>query len=76
MKTIEDETVTQKPTRARPDSPTPAWIVTRQTTHGDVARRAHEIFCEGGSEHGHDLENWLQAEGELLGVRHVASAQG
>jgi hypothetical protein len=31
----------------------------------DVARRAYEMFCERGCEHGHDLDDWLQAEREL-----------
>jgi DUF2934 family protein len=31
-----------------------------------IARRAHELFLERGSQHGHDLEDWLQAERELL----------
>ena len=34
-------------------------------TSEDVARRAFELFCERGGEHGHDLEDWLRAEREL-----------
>jgi hypothetical protein len=34
-------------------------------TPEDVARRAFELFCERGGEHGHDLEDWLRAEREL-----------
>ena len=30
-----------------------------------VARRAYEIYCERGSEHGHAMDDWLQAEREL-----------
>jgi len=33
----------------------------------DIARRAFEIFCERGFRHGHDVEDWLQAERELRG---------
>jgi hypothetical protein len=36
-------------------SPTPA----------EIGRRAFEIFLERGSVHGHDLDDWLQAEHEL-----------
>jgi hypothetical protein len=36
-------------------------------TDQDVARRAFEIFCERGFRHGHDIEDWLQAERELRG---------
>jgi HSP20 family molecular chaperone IbpA len=31
-----------------------------------IARRAHELFEARGREHGHDLEDWLRAECELL----------
>jgi HSP20 family protein len=31
-----------------------------------VARRAYELFCGRGFAHGHDLEDWLQAESEFL----------
>jgi len=31
-----------------------------------IARRAHELFEARGREHGHDLEDWLRAESELL----------
>jgi hypothetical protein len=29
---------------------------------GDIARLAHELFLARGAEHGHDLEDWLEAE--------------
>jgi hypothetical protein len=32
-----------------------------------IARRAYERFEERGREHGRDLEDWLEAERELLG---------
>src|SRR5713101_9864708 len=31
-----------------------------------IARRAYELYESGGSAHGHDRENWLQAESEIL----------
>jgi len=31
-----------------------------------IARRAHELFEARGREHGHDLEDWLRAQRELL----------
>jgi hypothetical protein len=34
-------------------------------SHDDVARRAYELFQARGSEPGHDLEHWLDAEREL-----------
>ena len=33
----------------------------------EIAQRAFEIFCDRGFQHGHDLEDWLQAERELRG---------
>jgi hypothetical protein len=32
----------------------------------DIARRAFELYCNRGSQHGHDLDDWLLAEHELL----------
>lgn len=34
-------------------------------TPADIGRRAFEIFLERGGVHGHDLDDWLQAEHEL-----------
>ena len=31
-----------------------------------IARRAYEIYESRGRQDGHDLENWLRAESELL----------
>jgi HSP20 family molecular chaperone IbpA len=31
-----------------------------------VSRRAYELFEARGSQHGHDVDDWLQAESELL----------
>jgi hypothetical protein len=33
-----------------------------------IARRAYEIFLARGAEHGHDLDDWLQAEREVGGL--------
>jgi mRNA-degrading endonuclease HigB of HigAB toxin-antitoxin module len=30
-----------------------------------IARRAFELFVARGQQHGHDLDDWLQAEREL-----------
>ena len=35
-------------------------------TENQIAARARAIYEERGSAPGHDLENWLQAESELL----------
>jgi DUF2934 family protein len=31
----------------------------------EIARRAFELFCAGGYQHGRDVEDWLTAEREL-----------
>ena len=32
----------------------------------DIARRAFELYCDRGRQHGRDLDDWLLAEHELL----------
>ena len=40
-----------------------------------IRARAYELFEARGHEHGHDVDDWLQAEGEILGKqRKVAAA--
>ena len=48
------------PSRRRSDSLPP-----RDPINEAIARRAHELFLARGAEHGHDLDDWLQAEREL-----------
>jgi len=31
----------------------------------DVARRAYDLYLARGREHGHDVDDWMQAEREL-----------
>jgi len=35
-------------------------------TREEIEMRAHEIYVERGGTHGQDVEDWLQAEHELL----------
>jgi hypothetical protein len=42
----------------------------------EISRRAHRIWEEKGSPHGHDLEFWLQAEREVLGADSSLRAVG
>ncbi len=37
-----------------------------QVTHEDISRRAHQIWELSGRQEGHEIEQWLQAERELL----------
>jgi len=38
-------------------------------TEEQIRSRAHEVFLQHGSQPGHDLDNWLQAEHELMQLR-------
>jgi hypothetical protein len=42
-----------------------------RATRDEISRRAYEIFEARGSQHGHDLDDWLQAERELRGTRAI-----
>lgn len=33
-----------------------------------IRERAYELFLARGCEHGHDREDWIQAEAEVLGT--------
>lgn len=48
--------------------------VHRLPTHEQIAHRAHEIFLERGSQPDREVDDWLQAEYELmqLPVRKIA----
>jgi hypothetical protein len=46
--------------------PMPASSPRIDGTCDAIARRAFELFCARGGEHGHDVEDWLQAEHEFL----------
>ena len=35
-------------------------------TEEQIRSRAHEIFVQSGRQPGHDLDNWVQAEYELM----------
>ena len=38
-------------------------------THDEIARRAYALFEKSGRVSGHDMENWLQAEAQLMADR-------
>ena len=38
-----------------------------------IARRAFELYVERGCEDGHDLEDWLRAEREVMEAPHHAA---
>lgn len=38
----------------------------RDPIHEAIARRAYELFLARGGQPGHELDDWLQAERELI----------
>ena len=40
----------------------------------EIRRRAYELYEARGREDGHVLDDWLQAEAEILGTRRRANA--
>ena len=52
----------------------PPTIAVGLPTDQDIALRAHQIFLDRGSIPGHDLDDWLQAERELIAAS-VATPQ-
>ena len=43
-----------------------APIVDDRVIHQAIAEKAHELYEKGGRRHGHDLEDWLEAEQLIL----------
>ena len=75
-----------KPHKAKKSKPTRSGVPFSLSSPADlqskvqklqlaIARRAHELFEARGQEHGHDLDDWLQAESELLCPVSVAMSQ-
>jgi ABC-type tungstate transport system permease subunit len=47
----------------------------QRPTHDQIAARAYEIFIARGGAHGHDNEDWQQAERELMQMPGARSAE-
>ena len=59
------------PLRRRSDSLPPR----RDPLTEAIARRAYELFLDRGGEHGHDVDDWLQAEHELIEAARTRSRE-
>jgi hypothetical protein len=46
-----------------------------ELTEEIIQKRAYELFEKRGGQHGHHLEDWLQAEAEVLGKKTLPSAE-
>lgn len=40
--------------------------VTGDSTEAEIRDLAYQLYCEGGYQNGRDLENWVQAEQQVL----------
>jgi hypothetical protein len=47
------------------ESPSHTQALAAKIAESEIARRAFQLYCERGGQHGHDLDDWLQAEREL-----------
>jgi len=50
-------------------------IGSQELTEEIIRLRAYQLFEKRGYEHGHDVEDWLEAEGEIMGKRPAAIAE-
>jgi hypothetical protein len=76
---------TRKPPTATPVSPPRPRLIRRTraaapnepatVSHELIARQAYWLFLERGCVHGHDLDDWLTAERELLEPRSESMAR-
>lgn len=66
------------PTPSAPERPEPeepgVVMPTQISSREEVARRAYELYLERGGQDGHDVEDWLGAEAELLHDRGRAAS--
>lgn len=74
------DAASRKPRAVKPAAPkvvaaAPKLVVaTRTPGASEIAMRAYELFLENGSQHGFDVEHWLQAEHELRTGRMTSAA--
>ena len=51
--------------RARKSAKKPAVAASPVVTDSMIAGRAYDLYLARGGQHGHDVDDWLRAEGEL-----------
>lgn len=60
--------------KAKRNASAAAELSPMQPSHNDIRSRAHEIYVERGEYPGRELDDWLQAERELLGFAAESNA--
>jgi hypothetical protein len=58
--TKSDDSITTAADRSPKLRAQPATVTT-----GDIAHRAYDLYLARGRKHGHDVDDWLQAERDL-----------
>jgi hypothetical protein len=58
----------------RKDKNEGADLGAQEPTEEIIRLRAYKLFEDRGYEHGHDVDDWLQAEAEIVGRKPVARA--
>jgi hypothetical protein len=51
------------------ETPSTPDVGSQELTEEIIRIRAYFLFEQRGYEHGHDLEDWIQAEAEVLGKK-------
>jgi hypothetical protein len=63
--------IEKKPSTPAPKSDEPTVLIPIEQ---QIRQRAYELYGQRGRTHGHDLEDWLQAECEIKGRQANAAA--
>jgi hypothetical protein len=58
----------------RTEKKTTADIGSQELTEEIIRMRAYQLFEQRGCLHGYDVEDWLQAESEVMGKKTTTSA--
>jgi len=45
-----------------------------ELTEDSIRQRAYELYEQRGFEHGHDMDDWLQAEAEVMSKKPIDDA--
>jgi hypothetical protein len=60
-------------TEIMPIRPSRNFVANHNPSEEEISARAHQIFLKRGGEPGHDMEDWLKAERELMNNENVPS---
>jgi hypothetical protein len=53
-----------------------ADVSSLELTENIIRTRAYQLYVERGYEDGHDREDWLRAEGEIIGKKPAVADKG